>query len=202
MARRIFRRAGTVVLSVLLAVGVVAGNPSSVSGRPAAELAAERGDPKWYQVRSSYQGQPEFLYEIAERFLGDGDRLTEIFRLNKGRVQADGLSLVKPESIEPGWILILPGDAKGDGVRTGPLPIVPSVAPSSAAPTDAGVVTSGAAATAATTAAAVDQPGRGSSLPLILLIAVALLLIAAGAGVLLIRRSGAKFHDDAADRAR
>lgn len=104
------------VLPLLLAVLAALASPV------AAQAAPSSGPVKYYVVRSDYGGQPEFLFEIAQRFLGSGDRNTEIFQLNKGRVQPDGLSMTKPEAILPGWVLRLPDDAKGDGVETGVLP--------------------------------------------------------------------------------
>jgi hypothetical protein len=77
---------------------------------------------KYYVVRGDYAGQPEFLFEIAQRFLGSGDLNSEIFELNKGRIQPDGLAMTKPEAILPGWVLQLPDNARGDGVETGLLP--------------------------------------------------------------------------------
>ncbi|WP_148308030.1 hypothetical protein [Actinoplanes friuliensis] len=93
--------------------------------RWAEQRRAEPGDVKWYRVRPSFDGEEEYLYEIAERFLGDGDRHDEIFQLNKGRVQADGESLTVPDEIESGWVLQLPDDATGPGVEVGPLPTAP-----------------------------------------------------------------------------
>src|SRR5690606_23021991 len=52
------------------------------------------------------------LWDIAERHLGDPLRWTEIFELNKGRIQADGGCLTDPDRIEPGWRLLLPADAR------------------------------------------------------------------------------------------
>jgi DNA-binding SARP family transcriptional activator len=51
------------------------------------------------------------LWGIAERFLGDGRRYPEIYRLNKGRPQPDGGRLTDPNRIWPGWVLDLPADA-------------------------------------------------------------------------------------------
>ncbi|GAB3275016.1 LysM peptidoglycan-binding domain-containing protein [Kineosporia babensis] len=85
---------------------------------------------KFYVVRAAYKGEPEFLFSIAERFLKDGERWPEILELNKDRPQADGGRLTDPASITAGWVLVLPADAKGKLVRTGPLPEV------SAAPTN------------------------------------------------------------------
>ncbi|PRY31534.1 ricin-type beta-trefoil lectin domain protein [Pseudosporangium ferrugineum] len=95
----------------------------AVLAAPAPAGAAPSAAPvKFYVVRDSFDGQPEYLFEIAERFLGSGDRNDEIFQLNKGRLQPDGLRLTDPGTLLPGWVLRLPADAKGAGVRTGPLP--------------------------------------------------------------------------------
>ena len=48
------------------------------------------------------------LWDIAERYLGDGQRWHEIFTLNQGRRQPDGQELTDPNLIEPGWVLRLP----------------------------------------------------------------------------------------------
>lgn len=172
MPRQTIRRAATVVLGLLLAVGVGAGTPAFAAAPASAHSvhAAQRADQKWYQVRSSFQGQPEFLFEIAQRFLGDGNRLTEIFNLNKGRPQADGSALTKPEAISAGWILLLPADAKGKGVQTGPLPSTAPAAPSAG---------TAAAPAPAATATASPKSGGSSSLLLILLIIAGILIIAA-----------------------
>jgi hypothetical protein len=77
---------------------------------------------KYYVVGPPKEGQREFLFEIAAKTLGDGLRYLEIFELNLGRPQPDGRRLVNPTLIESGWILLLPPDASGPSVRTGPLP--------------------------------------------------------------------------------
>jgi hypothetical protein len=158
-----------VVAALLLALGA----------GPTAALARQPG-PKWYQVRPQYQGKQEFLYEIADRFLGDGDRFTEIFALNKGRVQADGMALTDPEAIEPGWILLLPPDAQGDGVHTGPLPVVTSApaSPPAASPP---------AATSSPPATSSSATGGGFPAALVVLLVVGLLIVA-GAVIFLPRR--------------
>jgi DNA-binding SARP family transcriptional activator len=51
------------------------------------------------------------LWGIAERFLGDGRRYPEIYRLNKDRPQPNGGQLTDPDRIWPGWVLDLPADA-------------------------------------------------------------------------------------------
>ncbi|QCX28292.1 bacterial transcriptional activator domain-containing protein [Nocardioides jishulii] len=52
------------------------------------------------------------LWDIAERTMGDGRRWKEIYELNKGRVQPDGKQLVLGRLIQPGWVLIMPEDAR------------------------------------------------------------------------------------------
>lgn len=76
----------------------------------------------YYVVATSYEGKPEFMYEIAQRFLGNGNRNAQIFALNKGRIQPDGKALVDINKITPGWILVLPQDARGAGLQHGPVP--------------------------------------------------------------------------------
>ena len=44
--------------------------------------------------------------------------------MNNGRLQPDGGSLQNPDIIKPGWILQLPMDALGPGVKVGALPAV------------------------------------------------------------------------------
>ncbi|GAA4264002.1 hypothetical protein GCM10022255_113650 [Dactylosporangium darangshiense] len=78
--------------------------------------------PRYYVVGPSQTGQREYLYQIAVRTLGDGNRYPEIFELNKDRRQPDGGRLTDPAELQPGWILQLPADAKGPGVMVGPLP--------------------------------------------------------------------------------
>jgi len=145
---------------------------------PAVTVAAEPAEPvKWYRVRPSFNGEEEFLWEISERFLGDGDRLDEIFQLNKGRLQPDGKRLTVPDEIESGWVLQLPPDAEGPGVEFSPLPVAASAAAGPVPP-----------ATTGTVGASAPEPGGSSRLPLLL--GIGLLLVAAGAvlGLLLVRR--------------
>ncbi|MBQ1049923.1 S8 family serine peptidase [Micromonospora sp. C51] len=77
---------------------------------------------KYYVVAATYQGQPENLAEIANRFLGSGERSAEIYNLNAGRVQPDGASLTDPARLNRGWYLVLPWDAAGEGVKYGQVP--------------------------------------------------------------------------------
>jgi len=87
---------------------------------------------KFYIVPPPGNGPAESLFTIAAKTLGDGSRFVEIFNLNKGRLQPNGGRLTNPQLIEPGWILQLPADAAGPGVRFGPLPV--STAPTSHRP--------------------------------------------------------------------
>lgn len=119
--------------SLLLAVLFVPLVPSSPA---AASAPGETG--KYYIVGPPVNGQREYLYSIALNTLGNGNRFREIVELNRGRKQPDGAVFTDGLELAPGWILVLPRDAKGPGVRTGPLPTfgpqTPSAEPSAVAP--------------------------------------------------------------------
>ncbi|UQU61671.1 hypothetical protein COUCH_21755 [Couchioplanes caeruleus] len=172
-------RARIVLMALLAALaGAAPHAPGPVAAAPVAAYAvlAEPTDPvKWYRVRPSFNGQDEFLYEIAERFLGDGDRNSEIFALNKGRLQPDGKRLTVPDEIEPGWILRLPPDAQGPGVEFSALP---TASPSPPAPS--------ATSSSSPVAAAADT--AFSWLPVVLILGVLLALAGAALLLLLLRR--------------
>ena len=51
------------------------------------------------------------LRTLAERYLGDPNRWTEVFVLNQGQAQAVGGSLNDPARLRPGWQLVMPADA-------------------------------------------------------------------------------------------
>jgi hypothetical protein len=99
-----------------------AASEHAVHPSPAASPGTSPQPVRYYVVGPPKDGQREFLFEIAAKTLGDGLRYLEIFELNVGRPQPDGRRLVNPTLIEPGWILLLPPDASGPSVRTGPLP--------------------------------------------------------------------------------
>ncbi|MFJ5557548.1 BTAD domain-containing putative transcriptional regulator [Streptomyces sp. NPDC093250] len=71
------------------------------------------GDTKFYRIQPPEGRHHDSLWEIAERHLGDGRRYKEIFQLNKDRVQPDGSRLSEASLIRPGWIMEMPGDARG-----------------------------------------------------------------------------------------
>jgi hypothetical protein len=73
-----------------------------------AVLDAVTSRPRVYRVVEG-----DDLWEIAARFLGDGDRWPEIYGLNAGKPQPDGQALTDPDLIEPGWVLLLPAAPGG-----------------------------------------------------------------------------------------
>ncbi|MCF4121047.1 hypothetical protein L1785_08635 [Antribacter sp. KLBMP9083] len=166
--------------------GVLPTGPAGSGGGAEASAPADDASPEassapsvpYYVVGTTPEGEAEFLYQIAERFLGDGERYTEIFDLNEGRTQPDGGVLTDPSSVTVGWVLELPEDAEGEGLQNGPLP--------------------GPSTTAEASASASDEAGAGgqdaaasASLLVPVLISVgAVLLVGAAAfgGVLLVRR--------------
>jgi hypothetical protein len=83
------------------------------------------GTEKIYVVQPPAGRFHESLWEIAQRFLGDGRRYREIFALNAGRVQPDGSQLTIASLIRPGWQLRLPADAHGPGLQNGSIPAAP-----------------------------------------------------------------------------
>ncbi len=72
---------------------------------------------KIYVVQPPEGRYHESLWEIAQNHLGDGRRYREIFDLNAGRPQPDGSKLAIASLIRPGWILRMPRDAHGPGIR-------------------------------------------------------------------------------------
>ncbi|SCG46594.1 S8 family serine peptidase [Micromonospora rifamycinica] len=104
---------------------VATGVPTPPTVAPAAAPGAG-GTPTGfvkYVVVGAEQGRVEHLWEIALRVLGDAQRYLEIFTLNKGRVQPDGVPVTDPAVLRRGWLLVLPWDAVGAEVSYGPLPV-------------------------------------------------------------------------------
>ncbi|MET7747944.1 hypothetical protein [Micromonospora sp. NPDC005367] len=60
---------------------------------------------------------------VADRVLGDSKRWPELFELNKGRTQPDGLALTEPaQTIRAGWVFVLPEGATSGEIRIGAPP--------------------------------------------------------------------------------
>src|SRR4051794_28612756 len=125
-------RLSAVALPLAFALGVAPqamapARAAAAAPRPASSPTAGQ-QVKFYVVAPpSPDGRQEFLFEIAQKTLGNGDRFGEIFTLTRGRLQPDGQRLTDPTKIKPGWVLILPDDAAGPDVRQGriPVPAVP-----------------------------------------------------------------------------
>ena len=52
------------------------------------------------------------LRMLAERYLGDPNRWTQVFVLNQGQPQEVGGSLTDPARLQPGWELVMPAEAR------------------------------------------------------------------------------------------
>ncbi|MFD9125420.1 hypothetical protein [Kitasatospora sp. NPDC059571] len=89
----------------------VPGSAAQASTVQSAPTAAASGPV--YTVQASTGSHHETLWDIAERYLGDGKRYGEIFELNKDRVQPDGGRMTEAGLVRAGWRLQLPADAKG-----------------------------------------------------------------------------------------
>ncbi len=66
----------------------------------------EPGHPPAPRTHTVVEG--DNLWDIAARYLGDGERWHEIYALNEGKPQPDGGRLTDPNLIQPGWVLVLP----------------------------------------------------------------------------------------------
>jgi len=73
---------------------------------------------KIYVVKPPAGRYHESLWEIAQNHLGGGRRYSEIYELNKDRIQPDGTKLTIASLIRPGWVLRMPSDAYGPGIET------------------------------------------------------------------------------------
>jgi hypothetical protein len=100
--------------------GDVADLLAAAAGGPGASVYATQADhraEKIYIVEPPEGRFHESLWEIAARHLGDGRRYHEIFEMNAGRIQPDGTKLTIASLIRPGWVLMMPHDAHGPGIR-------------------------------------------------------------------------------------
>ena len=62
------------------------------------------------------------LWDIAARFFGDAEFWHEIYDLNAGKPQPDGLELTDPNYIQAGWVLLLPAEPGHGGAAAGTRP--------------------------------------------------------------------------------
>lgn|GEM_PF-1635014 len=85
--------------------------PQSLHGLVPSAENGFAGLPKGTKVVVVQPG--DCLSVIAEKYLGDWRLDTEIAELNYGRLQPDGLALVDDHWIYPGWVLVMPADARG-----------------------------------------------------------------------------------------
>ncbi|MFJ3405136.1 discoidin domain-containing protein [Promicromonospora sp. NPDC090134] len=91
------------------------------------------GSVLYYVVKATPDDNVEKLNDIAERFLGDRERWPEIAALTEGHRQPDGEYLTDPRTLTPGWVLRMPKDAVGKGLKFGPLPGYEGPSPSPSA---------------------------------------------------------------------
>ncbi|WHM31433.1 BTAD domain-containing putative transcriptional regulator [Streptomyces sp. BPPL-273] len=99
--------------STASALAEQAGQAGQAAARADGGARAASGDTKYYRIQPPEGRHHDSLWEVAERHLGDGRRYKEIFELNKDRVQPDGSKLSEASLIRPGWIMEMPGDARG-----------------------------------------------------------------------------------------
>ena len=76
-----------------------------------------QGATTFYDVKPPNGRHYDTLWDIADRYLGDGLRYKEIWSLNEGVQQPDGRVLKSADLIHPGWVLKMPSDAKGPGLK-------------------------------------------------------------------------------------
>ncbi|GID58012.1 LysM peptidoglycan-binding domain-containing protein [Actinoplanes couchii] len=191
MDRRTLGRGSVTLLGLAVATaGLLAAGPAAAAGPavaagPAQHVAAEfqrkLADTKWYVIQPEFGGEPEFLYAIAERYLGDGDRYIEIFELNKNRPQADGTALTDPAAVTAGWVLIMPEDAQGDGIQTGPPPTGAPAASSAPATAPAGEPAGGPGGPGGPGSPRRPDPAAPTNTGLILAIVAGVLVLAGAA---------------------
>ena len=108
---------------------VASPNPTVTQPSPTATRPTPSADSPAAAAPTPYVVQRgDTLWGIAERVLGDPLRWSEIYQLNVGRPQPDGVTLDNPHWIDPGWTLLLPSPTPPP---PGPAPAVPTVPPPS-----------------------------------------------------------------------
>ncbi|MCC9309963.1 LysM peptidoglycan-binding domain-containing protein [Kitasatospora sp. RB6PN24] len=96
---------------VAAVASVVPGSTGGTATTQASALGASSG--KVYVVQASTAGHHETLWDIAQKHLGNGRRYSEIYDLNKGRLQPDGDRMTEAGLVRAGWQLLMPDDATG-----------------------------------------------------------------------------------------
>lgn len=84
---------------------------------PGEAAASSDGSIITYVVQPQQGRHYDTLWDISERYLGDGMRYKEIYQLNKDKEQPDGTRLRDADLIYPGWTLQMPADARGEGLH-------------------------------------------------------------------------------------
>ena len=135
-----FRPAASAVRMVDSAASAPPSTSTSTTPSPAAFRTASSAEAatvtalKYYVVEPPGGRHHDSLWDIAQRYLGDGRRYREIFALNVGRLQPDGTELQHASLIRPGWVLVLPADAKGPGLSDQMPGLTQAGAPTQTAP--------------------------------------------------------------------
>ncbi len=117
----------------------------------------EAGVTTYYDVKPPNGRHYDTLWDIADRYLGDGLRYKEIWALNKDVTQPDGRKLTNADLIHPGWVMKMPSDASGPGLK------VVEHAPLSPEGPSGSATAEGASAEAAAADAAPASQGVGGS---------------------------------------
>lgn len=118
----------------------------------------DAGATTYYDVKPPEGRHYDTLWDIADRYLGDGLRYKEIWELNKGVEQPDGRVLTNADLIHPGWVMKMPSDARGPGLK-----VVEHVAPAPGADPTSAAADGTQAEAAAADAGAVDTAPAGAS---------------------------------------
>ena len=93
-----------------------AGTPESSVGAMDSSSVASVGEAITPEPLIHTVERRDSLRMLAERYLGDANRWTEVFVLNQGNAQTVGGSLSDPARLQPGWELVLPADARSPEV--------------------------------------------------------------------------------------
>lgn len=111
-------------------LAVTAATTPTTSGNAATAQHARQVDvadrPPTYTIRAEGPGT---YWDLAERFLGDGQRWPEIWHLNDGRHQDDGTVMTSPGLLRPGWTVLLPASVTIRATDPTPAPATHTHAP-------------------------------------------------------------------------